>query len=232
MESLVRISIQNDEQVTSVATFKLGLLKTLFFAGGEAAHTLEGIPGLKAGVVYRSYDKQQIIEYLQWENLAAFEAGGQSAAYRDHRAAIGGETALAATPCEVVFVDDARPGTDQFDSVLITEKAECLTMIGIFEVQPGRREELIDLLKSDHESFLSKFDGFIGVAFHRALQDENKLIEVLQFKSLEAFKQVPETTTGAAHLAAVARLTTNDHNIYHVHSVFGKASEDASKALA
>ena len=232
MESLVRISMPNDEQVTSVAAFKLGLLKTLFFAGGEAAHTLEGLPGLKAGVVYRSYDKQQITEYLQWENLAAFERGVQSAAYRDHRAAIGGETALVATPCDVVFVDDARPGTDQFDSVLITEKAECLTMIGMFAVQPGRREELIDLLRRDHESFLSKFDGFIGVAFHRALHDENQLIEVLQFQSLEAFQQVPKTTVGAAHLAAVARIATTDHDIYHVHSVFGRASKDASKAFA
>ena len=69
------------------------------------------------------------------------------------------------------------------------------------------------------------------MAFHRALQDENKLIEVLHFKSLEAFQKVLQTTTGAAHLAAVARLTITDHNIYDVHSVFGKASEDACKAI-
>ena len=80
MESLVRISVQSNEQVTSIARFKLGLINTLFFAGGKAAHTLEGLPGLWVGVVYRSYNKQQIIEYLQWDNLAAFEASVQSAA--------------------------------------------------------------------------------------------------------------------------------------------------------
>lgn len=214
-----------------MASFKLGLIKTLFFDGGEAAHSLESLPGLRGGAVYRSYDKQQVAEYLQWENLAAFSAGVQSAAYQEHRAALGGEAALAALPCRVTFVDDARPGTDQLDAMLITKAAECVTMIGVFEVRPGRRDELLDLLKRDHESFLNAFDGFIGVAFHPALQDANKLVEVLQFQSLEAFQRVPTTTTGAAHLAAVARLATTAHNIYHVHTVFGKDSEDAGQAL-
>lgn len=231
MESLVRISVQLDEQVTSVAVFKLGLAETLFFDGRGVAHALEGLPNLRAGAVYRSYDKRQVVEYLQWENRAAFEAGVRSAAYRDHRAAIGGETTLAAMPCQVAFADDARPGTDQLDSVLITKKADYVTMITIFEAQPGRREELLDLFKRDHASFLSKSDGFVGVAFHRALQDENKLIEVLQFQSLTTLHHVPQTTAGAAHLAAAARLATNEHDLYHVHSVFGRDSEDASKVL-
>jgi heme-degrading monooxygenase HmoA len=173
-----------------------------------------------------------VVEYLQWDSLAAFKTAVQSAAYQAHRAAIGGETMLVATPCRVAFVDDARPGIDQLDLVLITEKLECVTMISVFEVQPGRRDELLKLLQRDHESFLSKFEGFIGVAFLPALQDENKLLEVLQFQSLAAFHNVPTTPSGAAHLAAVARLTTTDHNIYHVHTVFGQASEDAAKAFA
>lgn len=183
-----------------------------------------------AGVIFRSVDRQHIAEYLQWTNLEAFERGIQTDAYRQHRLSLGDEIGPQTIPGEVVLVDDARPGVDQFDSMLLTQNDNYITLVSIFEVQPGRRDELLDLLRRDHESFLSQFEGFVAVAFHKALQDENKLFELLQFKSLSQFKAVAASTTGAAHLAAVARLTTADHNVFKIHSLFGP--EDASNAFA
>ena len=230
MANLVRISTQNQTTVSSISLTKIGFLTGLFLGGEQSAHALEAIPGLTAGVVYRSVDRQQIAEYLQWADLAAFETGIHSEAYRQHRLALGDETGTQAMACEVVWVDDARPGTDPFDSLLITEKDEYITLVSVFEVQPGRREELLDLLRRDHESFLCHMDGFVAVSFHQALRDENKLFEVLQFESLTQFKAVGDSPQGAAHLAAVARLTTAEHNVFKVHSLFGP--EDAGKAFA
>ena len=230
MADLVRIFTQNQARVTSISLTKVGLLTGLFLSGKQSAHALESIPGLVGVIIYRSVDRQQIAEYLQWTDLAAFEMGIQSDIYRRHRLALGDETGTAAIPCEVVLVDDARPGIDQFDSLLITGKDDYITLVSVFEVQPGRREELLDLLRRDHESFLSQFEGFVAVAFHKALHDENKLMEVLQFESLETFKAVADSTVGAAHLAAVARLTTAEHNLFMVHSLFGP--EDAGNAFA
>lgn len=213
-------------RVASISIVDVGLIKSFFLGSKELAADMERIPGLTEGAIYRSLDYHQLVEYLQWRDLAAFEAGIQSGEYQRHRASIPGELSVAAVPCEVVYVDDARPGTDAYDSMQVRAKAEGITLISQFTVAPGQREDLLDLLQRDHESFMHEMDGFVSMAFFKAIQDETIAFEILQFASAEQLKAVPKSPKGAAHLAAVSQLTTPEHNVYQVQSVFGPESED------
>lgn len=179
MSPLLSISTQPVGMVTSIRIVNIGLINSFFFGSQGLMADLKQIPGLTAGAIYRSLDRHQLAEYLQWSDLTAFETGVQSAAYQHHRTSMTGELTVETVPCEVVYVDDARPGTDAFDSVRVRKKAEGITLISRFTVQPGQREVLLDLLQRDHESFLHAMAGFVGVAFLRAIHDDTTVFELL-----------------------------------------------------
>lgn len=223
---MLRISMQN-KVLTSIGTFKLKT-STVVVLDRDVTEALAQIPGLLGRAVYLSVDGKQIAEYSQWQNLAAFKTGVESAEYRRYLEPIVDEemSVNSPRPCEVIFVDDARPGTDRFDATIVSEKDESISTLIEYQVENGMRDELVDLLRRDHESFLWKFDGFIAVSFHKDLTDETKLIEVLHFKSAAKFTAVSKTPRGAAHIAAIGQIASADYDIYRVQSVFGGNPDD------
>ena len=206
---------------TSIGLFKLKPGHKLFLDGKEFTHELGKIPGLLGGITYLSFNRQEIVEYLQWSDEVSFKAGIASGQYQQYIASVADETAIPATPSEVVFVDDARPGSDRFDAQYVLAKDDYITLISIFQVESGKRDEFIDLLQRDHKGFLRNFDGFVSAVFHTMIANPDGVIEVLQFESGEKMKAVPKSPMGRAHLGAISQLSTYSHNLYSVKAVFG-----------
>lgn len=73
--------------LTSIGTFKLRT-DTVVVLDHDFTEALEQIPGLLGRAVYLSVDGKQIAEYSQWQDLAAFEVGVESAEYRHYLAPI------------------------------------------------------------------------------------------------------------------------------------------------
>lgn len=219
---MLRISMQN-EALTSIGIFKLKT-DTGDVLEHNSTEALEQIPGLLSRAVYLSDDGKEIAEYSQWQNLAAFNVGMESIEYRHYLTSIVDEemSVHRPRPCKVIFVDDARPGTDQFDAMILSEKDDFISMISVYEVKNGKRDELIDLLQRDHESFLRDSDGFIAIAFYKDLGEENKLIEVTQYESTAKFAAVSKTPRTAAHTAAIGQIARAHYDIYRVQAVFAR----------
>ncbi|WP_080054378.1 hypothetical protein [Spirosoma aerolatum] len=91
-------------------------------------------------------------------------------------------------------------------------------------------------MRPDHGR-LKQFEGLVVVAYHKAIQEGNKLLEVLQFESLSQFKAVAASALGAAHLVVglltmpclgatryellVTWFTDDGHSIPFIHFKYG-----------
>ena len=217
----MHITLDHHEPHTTIGTYKLIGAKILFFRGKHLIERLKQVPGLCSATIFRSYDRRSIVVYAQWDSLSAAEAGVASQLYQSCFASIA-TTVLSATVCAIPFVDDARPVSDHLKAMVLNpKKDDHVTLICSFNIQSGRREELIALLERDH-TFLREFPGFVSVAFHKAMTSEHVAIELLQFQSALKLRAVSQTPRGAAHLETVSRLANLSANIYRISCGFAR----------
>lgn len=214
------------DALTTVSGCELDLTQVLLFRGGHLLNKLQRVPGLAAVSVFRSYSRRCIMVYAQWKDRSAAEAALSSTEYQACLFSVGPIT-FATSLCDVVFVDDARPVTDDLNAVVLDpEHDRHVTLIGTFSTAPDRREDLLALLRRDH-TFLRRSEGFVSVAFHKAVDREDTDIEVLQFQSARQLRAVSRTPRGAAHLAAVDALAKVSANIYRLNCGFEQSSDVA-----
>jgi len=224
--------ITNDhrEPHTTIGTYKLAGGQILFFRGKNLLERLKQVPGLASATIFRSYDRCSIVVYAQWDSRNAAELGAGSQRYQSCFASIATIT-LPATVCEIPFVDDARPVTDDMNAMVLDPKKDNhVTLICSFKVQPGRREEFISLLERDH-TFLREFPGFVSVAFHKAVASEDVAIELLQFQSALKLRAVSQTPRGRLILRQSAALLNCRRTSIASAAALGGLHEPAAESL-
>lgn len=89
----------------------------------------------------------------------------------------------------------------------IDPQAKWLTLINVYEVEPGRQADLARALSESTESRIRHQPGFISVSIHSSL-DGKKVVNYAQWASrahFEDFLQKPETQAQLKQFAGLAK---------------------------
>ena len=101
----------------------------------------------------------------------------------------------------------------------ITAHAEHATLINVFTVQPGRAQELADLLTAATEDVMQHIDGFISANIHLST-DGTRVVNYGQWRSAEAMQAMRQDPTARQHMAQAAELADGfEPHLYTVESV-------------
>lgn len=101
----------------------------------------------------------------------------------------------------------------------IDAESPAVTLISVFEVEPGRQAELVQLLSDTTERVIRHQSGFISVNIHRSF-DGTRVVNYAQWASKEDVERVmrsPDVQAGQKRLAEVAKSLSP--GLYEVSSV-------------
>lgn len=79
--------------------------------------------------------------------------------------------------------------------ITISKEQNALTLVSLFTVAPERQDELLDLLISCTDEFISSCPGFISASYHKSLDGKNVALYA-QYESMEAFRGVINSEGG------------------------------------
>lgn len=85
--------------VFTVEPEKQQKLVTLLIEASE--QTMKGIPGFVSANIHRSFDGKKVVNYVQWESMAAFEAMRQNPSAVPHMQAAAALAQFELILCEV-----------------------------------------------------------------------------------------------------------------------------------
>ena len=101
----------------------------------------------------------------------------------------------------------------------ISKKANFLTLINVFTVEPINQQKLVDLLTLATESTVRKAAGFISSSLHRSL-DGRKVTMYAQWKSIEDYQNMRNNSTASPYLEEALKLAKFDPGMYEVVETF------------
>jgi quinol monooxygenase YgiN len=84
-----------------------------------------------------------------------------------------------------------------------------LTLINVFTVDPGKQQQLVDLLTEATEQTMKHLPGFVSANIHRSL-DGNKVINYAQWENQAAFEAMRANPEAIPHMRAAAALAKFD----------------------
>ena len=79
--------------------------------------------------------------------------------------------------------------------ITISKENNAVTLINIFTVAPEKQEELLKLLISCTDEFVSSCPGFISASYHKSLDGKNVVLYA-QYENMEAFQGVINSEGG------------------------------------
>ena len=95
---------------------------------------------------------------------------------------------------------------------------EVATLINVFTVAPGRRQELVDLLDEATEQVMRHLPGFVSANIH-ASDDGTRVVNYAQWASAEHFQQMLKNPAAGPHMRAAAEIAESfEPHLYRVHS--------------
>ncbi len=101
----------------------------------------------------------------------------------------------------------------------IDPRATCLTLINVYEVEPGKQADLAKALSESTESTIRHQPGFISVCVHSSL-DGSKVVNYAQWASKEHFETFMKKPETQAQLRQFARLAKSvAPSLYKVNAV-------------
>src|SRR5919108_1366628 len=94
-----------------------------------------------------------------------------------------------------------------------------VTFINVFDVDPERQAELVDLLEGAAKETMSRLPGFISASIHRSL-DGTKVVNYMQWESTAAFEASFQDEGAQAQRARIAAVVAGyDLAPYEVSSI-------------
>jgi quinol monooxygenase YgiN len=93
-----------------------------------------------------------------------------------------------------------------------------VTLINVFEVEPSRQQELIELLEQATQEVMKHLPGFVSANIHRAL-DGTKVTNYAQWKSQEDFSAMLKDPRAQSHMQAAGRMAKAAPALYELVSV-------------
>lgn len=97
---------------------------------------------------------------------------------------------------------------------------ETVTFISVFDVEPEKQQQLIDVLNEGAEKVISKRPGFISASI-LASKDGTRVVNYAQWKSLDdvkATREDPNAAPFAKRMAEIAKATPNVFTVSSVHT--------------
>jgi quinol monooxygenase YgiN len=91
----------------------------------------------------------------------------------------------------------------------IEARRQLLTLVNVFTVDPGRQQELVDLLSDATEQTMKHLPGFVSANIHRSL-DGKRVVNYAQWESREAFEAMRSNPDAVPHMKAAAALAQFD----------------------
>jgi quinol monooxygenase YgiN len=101
-----------------------------------------------------------------------------------------------------------------------------VTLINVFTVDPGRQQELVELLTRATEDSVRHAAGFISARLHRSL-DGTKVTMYAQWRSNEDYQAMRLDPTPLPYLQKALAIATFEPGMYEVVQTFFPASTDA-----
>jgi quinol monooxygenase YgiN len=91
----------------------------------------------------------------------------------------------------------------------IESSRQLLTLVNVFTVDPGRQQELVNLLTDATERTMKHLPGFVSANIHRSL-DGKRVVNYAQWESREAFEAMRANPEAVPHMKAAAALAQFD----------------------
>ena len=101
-----------------------------------------------------------------------------------------------------------------------------VTLINVFTVDPGRQQELVELLTRATEDSVRHAAGFISARLHRSL-DGTKVTMYAQWRSNEDYQAMRGVPAPLPYLQQALAIATFEPGMYEVVQTFFPASTDA-----
>lgn len=92
---------------------------------------------------------------------------------------------------------------------IIEKGNSVLTLINVFSVEPGKQQQLVELLIGATNQTMRHVPGFISANIHRSL-DGKKVVNYAQWESMDAFEAMRKDARAAPHMQAAAALASFD----------------------
>jgi quinol monooxygenase YgiN len=105
----------------------------------------------------------------------------------------------------------------------INTRNDVVTLINVFTVEPGRQQELVDLLTRATDETIRHMPGFVSATIHKSL-DGVRVTNYAQWRSREDFEAMLRNPVASPHLKEAAALATSfEPHLYQVSEVRGVA---------
>ena len=100
----------------------------------------------------------------------------------------------------------------------ISADTEVITLINIFDVDPERQDDLIEVLDSATVEVMRRIPGFVSANIHASL-DRTRVVNYAQWRSISDFEAMLGREDVKPHMAKASELATANPKLYQVKSV-------------
>jgi len=104
---------------------------------------------------------------------------------------------------------------------IIEESRSIVAVINVYEVEPHKQTELVELLERATVDVMQYLEGFVSTNIHRGL-DGKHVANYAQWARREDFEAMLAHPKVQEHIKAANALGRAAPSLYHVVSVFGK----------
>ena len=101
----------------------------------------------------------------------------------------------------------------------ITKERKLITFINVFNVDPEKQQQLVNLLIQATESSVRHVPGFISAALHRSL-DGAKVAMYAQWRSIEDYQAMRANVATMPYMQQAVAIAKFDPGMYEVVETF------------
>ena len=106
----------------------------------------------------------------------------------------------------------------------ISSKADVVTLINVFTVEPANQRRLIELLAEATEVSVCRAPGFVSASLHRST-DGTKVTVYAQWESIEAYRAMRQDSEPLLFFNEALTIAMFEPGIYDVVRIFTPAGE-------
>ena len=103
-------------------------------------------------------------------------------------------------------------------SATINPGTSPITLINVFSVEPGKQDELAQVLSEATEMAMKHMPGFVSANIHKSL-DSTRVVNYAQWRSKKDFEAMLENPEAAPHMKAAGAIAKFEPHLYAVAAV-------------
>ena len=108
----------------------------------------------------------------------------------------------------------------------ISKSSGLVTLINVFTVEPGRQQQLLDLLALATETSVRHVPGFVSAALHRSL-DGTKVAMYAQWRSVADYQAMRANPVALPYMQQALALAKFEPGMYEVVETYAAANGNA-----